>query len=353
MTGNSALAAEILESSAGGFASAANRLLEQRAASDQSLDAGRGSWKPHFEQRILELAAAVRLDDPGLFRDRVEWLRRACQTRGTDEAPLRISLESLRDALREELPENISAAVSASVDQAVSSFDIPLAPGNDRLDGTTAEGRLSLSYLRACLEGRSPDAIGLIKDAAAQGTPVRSLLLDVLVPAQKETGQLWHTGDISVAEERLVSETTRQLLTILTDRHAVEQRADRTMLAASVAGNAHDLSIRVITALFQLEGWRCLFLGADVPRDEIASAVAAFEAPLVLLNATLSTQLKELKNTVARIRATAPEARILIGGLALQGSPDLWKKFDADAYAADADSALEIGESLLADRSRD
>jgi methanogenic corrinoid protein MtbC1 len=348
MSLNNALAAEILESSAGGFASAANRLLEQHAASEATLETGRSSWKPHFEQRILELAAAVRLEDPALFRDRVEWLRRACQARGTDEGPLRISIESLRDALREELPQDMSAVVSATVDQAVRSFDAPLAPGNDRLDGTTAEGRLSLEYLRACLEGRTVDAIGLIKDAAAKGKPVGRLLLDVLVPAQKETGQLWHAGDISVAEERLVSETTRQLLTILADRYSIEQRTGRTMLAASVSGNAHDMAIRVIAALFQLDGWRCLLLGADVPRDEIADAARDFQVPLVLLNATLSTQLKELENTIARIRSVAPEAKILIGGLALQSSPDLWKKFDADAFALDAESALQVGESLLA-----
>lgn len=348
MSMNSALAAEILESSAGGFASAANRLLEKRAASEETLGTGQSSWKPHFEQRILELAAAVRLEDAALFRDRVEWLRRACQARGTDEGPLRTSIESLRDALREELPQDMSASVSATVDQALRSFDAPLAPGNDRLDVSTVEGHLSLEYLRACLEGRTADAIGLIKDAAAKGTPVRSLVLDVLVPAQKETGQLWHAGDISVAEERLVSETTRQLLSILVDRYSVEQRTGRTMLAASVSGNAHDMAIRVIAALFQLEGWRCLFLGADVPRDEIANAARDFEVPLVLLNATLSTQLKELGSTITRIRSVAPDAKILIGGLALQSSPGLWKKFDADAFAPDAVSALQVGQSLLA-----
>ena len=349
MTARNALAAEILESSAAGFASAANRLFEQRTAAAESGIAEPSSWIPHFRQRILELAAAVRVEDPDVFCGRVEWLRRACQARGTDEAPLQTSIESLRDALRDELPADMGEPVTAPVEQAVRSFGTPLSPSADYLDATTAEGQLSLEYLRLCFEGRTTAAVRLVAQAAADGTPLRALLLDVLVPAQKETGLLWHTGNLSVAEERLVSETTKQLLAILTDRYAPDVRGDRRMLAASVAGNAHDIAIRIIAMLYRLSGWECLFLGADVPPEEVAEAAATFNVDLVLLNATLSTQLRAIGRTIAGIRNAAPGAKVLIGGLALETSPELWKKFDADGYARDAVSALELGESLIAD----
>ena len=37
----------------------------------------------------------------------------------------------------------------------------------------------------------------------------------------------------------------------------------------------------------------------------------------------------------------------MIGGLALEDSRDLWSQLGADAYAADIQSAVAIGEKLL------
>jgi methanogenic corrinoid protein MtbC1 len=340
-----AMAAEILEASAPAYANAATAVLQRRIAADGS--ASSAAWKRNLIQRVLELAAAVRSAEPALFARRVDWLRRAYQARGADESELVAMLESLQQALGDELPAPLRDTVAEPLQLALSSIAQPLAPASAVIDAESAPGRLALQYLQACLEGRSDEAIALVLDSIDDDMTPQRVYLDVLVPAQRETGQLWHVGEISIAEERVVSETTRQLLTLISHEHAPGIASDRVVLGASVAGNAHDIGLRVITDLFRLAGWRALFLGADVPPTEIARAALLFGADLVVLNATLEVQLKELGRTIAEIREAAPRTRILVGGLVFAESPELWRQLGADGYAADAANAVDVGASLL------
>jgi methanogenic corrinoid protein MtbC1 len=348
MTQANPITAEILEASAAGYASAASALLERTV--DAALPDGWGSaeWKAHLTQRILELATAIRVDNPGLFARRVNWLRRAVRARGASEADLRTALESIKEALDQELPDALKESVEQPFEMALAVFDSDIEPEASALDVTTPHGKLALEYLATCLEARSEAATELILDALNQDMKPAEIYAEVLLPAQREIGQLWHVGDVSITEERLVTETTRTVMSLIVHQYAPEAESGKTVLAASVAGNAHDIGLRALAHLFRLAGWRTIFLGANTPSIEIARAAQAFNADLVLLNATLTTQLGTLGAVIEKIKQVASSSRILVGGLALEDSPDLWKSFGADGYAPDVQSAITIGAKLIA-----
>lgn len=348
MSDTNSLTAEILETSASGYASAASVLLHQ--ATDRSIPAGWGSaeWKSHLTQRILELATAVRVNEPGLFARRINWLRRAVRARGSDESDIRAALDSIRAALDQELPDNLKITVEQPIRLALEAFESDVEPEEAALDGSTPEGKLGLQYLTACLEAQSEQATKLILDALDAGMTPESVYADVLLPSQQEIGQLWHVGDVTVTEERLVSETTRAVMTLIVHQYAPTPSVGHTVIAASVAGNAHDIGLRALSHLFRLAGWRSIFLGANTPSTEIAYAAQAFDSDLILLSATLTTQLATLGAVIEKIRQVASGSKILIGGLALEDSPELWKTLGADGYAENVRSAVKIGADLVA-----
>jgi len=346
MTSPSKVAAEVLEASAAGYAAAAVALLQP--AGDAAHTASDGStWKSHFVQRLLDLAAAVRVDQPALFARRIAWLRRAAVARGADDLELRRALLSLKAALQRELPPHLGPAIAPAIELAVATFDEKISHEAMALDAAKPHDRIALRYLAACLEGDPQRAIALVLQELDGGLAPADAYVHVLLTAEREIGQLWHVGDSSVAEERLVSETTRDLMALIAAKYAPVASNGRTLVAAAVASNAHDIGLRAAVELFRLAGWRCLFLGANIPAAEIARAGEIFDADLLVLNATLTTQLKPLGDAIATIRSIAPARRILVGGLAFDDLPNLWKQVGADAYAASIEDAVAVGTALV------
>jgi MerR family transcriptional regulator, light-induced transcriptional regulator len=338
------IAAEMLEASAAGYAAAALALF----ASPETSGVDRATWKGHLVQRVLELAAAVRVAEPALFARRVAWLRRAAEARGVGEHELRRSLESLRAALQRELPDAIQPAVAPALELAAGAFAQPVTREPAELDGTDTLDRLALRYLATCLEGEPERAAALVLAEIANGLAPATAYTHVLLAAQREVGQLWHTGEVSIAEERLVTETTRELMALIAGQHAPRTAGGRTVIAASVSGNAHDMGLRAAADLFRIAGWRCLYLGANVPAAELARAADIFGADLVLLSATLETHLKPLGDAIAALRRGAPRSKVLVGGRAFEDAPQLAQQLGADAYAAAIDDAVAAGNALFA-----
>lgn len=349
MTEPNLTAAELLELSASGYAAiAAAELLESDTAIARQYGAGAlASWRANYVQRLLELSAALRIGSPAAFTSRVVWQHNAFLARGREASDLRTALRCLRATLVAELPETAGQPAAAYVDEALSALDAGVAPEACELDPSTPSGALALKYIAACLEGNPRRAIELVMDSSAARESLEAVYLDVIFPAMREIGRMWHGAEASVAEERVVSDTTRRLMTLLTHARARAGDSGRTVVSAAVAGNAHDMGVRAVADFFDSAGWRSLCLGADVPAGDVAGAAQFFGADLVVLATTLTTQLKNLQATIAALRASSGEGvSILVGGLAFADAPDLWRRLGADGYAG-AGEAVEIGRELV------
>jgi methanogenic corrinoid protein MtbC1 len=346
MTSLNVVAAEVLEASAAGYAAAAVALLHPPHGVDTPSSDG-STWNGHFTQRVLELAAAVRVDEPALFARRISWLRRAAVARGAADLDLRRALLSLKEALQREVPASLQTTIAPALELAIQSFDGAITPEAIALDAGKPHDRIALRYLAACLEGNPQRATALVLQELDRGLSPTDAYANVLLAAEREIGQLWHVGDVSIAEERVVSETTRDLMTLISTKCAPAQGVGRSLVAAAVASNAHDIGLRAVVDLFRIGGWRALFLGANVPAAEIARAADIFAADLVVLNATLTTQLKQLGDAIETIRSIAATRPILVGGFAFDGMPDLWKQLGADGFAPTVADAVAAGTALV------
>ncbi len=349
MTQPNAMAAELLEVSAAGYAAAAaSALLEDEAIRARYEPGAMALWKSALGQRLAELAAAVRVGEPTLFAARIAWQKKAFLARESDPDDLRHAILSLRRILPDELPEDLNQAVDPYLDEAIAALDVEYDPEPSGLDPKDAAGALALKYLGACLEGDTRRAIDLIMDAASGGMSLATIYVEVLLPAQKEIGRMWHRAEASVAEEHVVSETTRRLMAVLSHKRLPSTETGKTVLAATVASNAHDIGVRAVADLFEVAGWRVISLGANVPAADLASVVKFFDVDLVVLAATLTTQLKELEAAIEAIRATCEDTvKILVGGNVFSEAPELWRNLGADAYAAEINDAVDAGSQAV------
>lgn len=347
MTTSNAMASQILQSSASGYAGyAASDLLERNPGLAESLPTEPfSSWKAHLTQRVMELAAALRAGEPEMFAARVRWTKRTFDARGISAEFLAASLQSLRTVLSERLPADASTDACRLIEISLGALSNDSTDtAADALDASKADDRLALRYLQLILEGNISAAIDRILSEQSNGTDITHLYTRVLLPAQREVGRLWHLGELTIAEEHLVTAATARAMTLLADRAPSRTPNGRTMVAAAASGNVHDVGLRAVSDLFQLQGWRSLCLGSDIPLRELPSSLVYFDADLLLLSATLSTHVQPIERSIALIREHCDKPiLIMVGGAAFDEIDGLWKKVGADRYSLTIDEAVRIG----------
>jgi len=310
-------------------------------------------WRQHFSQRVTELSLALENQEPGLFISRLQWTKQAIESREQSaaqsypsDALMVSSLRSLRYALIEVLHDNLNPKLIDLLDTAEQEVHANL-PGDVALTPDTLTGRTALLYLEAALSGNSRQAANIVLNELHKNIDTKTAFLNVLMPAQKEIGRLWHIGEVTVAEEHLVTATTQHTMALIVQEAGRKPSNGHTAICASVAGNAHDLGIRAISYLLEIEGWQSIYLGSDTPPQDLAPVIEYYDADIALLSLALSVQLPALTNAITAVRAVNPEVHILTGGNAFNGLNGLWKKTGADGYAPDGEQAIELAKAFV------
>jgi methanogenic corrinoid protein MtbC1 len=345
MSSKERFVAQILETSAHGYAGLSASLLVERGPEivKRYEPDGFSNWKAQLQRWLLDLSAALHAGEPKLFEARMLWTRSVFVSRQVSVDDLQTALAALRDTLRERLPADSADLAVQPIDRALEAVTEP------QVDDATDEpvGRAALSYLKTILDGKPREAIEPLLAAVGDEASVKKAYLEVLVPAQRETGRMWHAGALSIAEEHLITATTQRAMALLCERGRSSSRKDRTVLLACVAGNVHDIAVRAISDFHEMAGWRAINLGPDVPHDEIARSVTFFDADVVMLAATLDPHLKAVQQVIEQIRAIEDrDVKVIVGGPVFERVPDLWKKVGADGYAARIEDAEPLGSRL-------
>ncbi len=86
-------------------------------------------------------------------------------------------------------------------------------------------------------------------------------------------------------------------------------------------------------------------LGKDVPADRILAETVGGGYHMVGLSALMTSTMKTMAATVARLRESAPDVYVLVGGASV--SDAFARSIGAHGFAPDAVSTVRLVESLL------
>jgi DNA-binding transcriptional MerR regulator len=100
----------------------------------------------------------------------------------------------------------------------------------------------------------------------------------IIFPFMERIGVLWITGHINPAQEHLVSNIIRQKLIVGTDAVSSHLQAGKTGLLFLPEGEFHELGLLFIHFLLKSRGVQVLYLGANVPIDDV-EYVISFKKP--------------------------------------------------------------------------
>ncbi|MBA2453941.1 MAG: cobalamin B12-binding domain-containing protein [Chloroflexia bacterium] len=180
---------------------------------------------------------------------------------------------------------------------------------------------LARSFMDHAMQGDAAGARRTVLSAYNSGMPLAEIYDDVLRPALYEVGRRWADGDVTIVQEHELSAIVRDLIGELVAETQRPTTPSDVILAACVAGETHDLGLRMVSHLLETEGYSVHFLGANVPADSILDGARMRRATIVLLSTTLEENIPELIATLRALNTLPPDERprIIVGGQVLIG----------------------------------
>ncbi len=325
---------------------------------DPTMDARYGDdglrlWKAEIRLRLQHLAEAIAADRPALFVQNAIWSRAAFLAREVDDSDLRRNLACMREICNEQLAKDTGPTAVRFIDLATEAIRKQAEELPSEICRERPNAALARLYLLHLLQRNQEQAANLVFEAAREGKPIPEIYETIITPALAEIGRMWHLQEASVADEHYCTAATQMIMSQLRARMTRKADNGRRLLALSVGGDLHDLGIRMVADIFEMEGWRTEYLGANMPTVEVLRTLedehgqAAFDLVAVSANTTLS--VRSIADLIDAIRAhpTSSHVPVLVGGAPFRIVDDLWDVVGADGFARDAVSGLRIAEQLV------
>jgi MerR family transcriptional regulator, light-induced transcriptional regulator len=143
---------------------------------------------------------------------------------------------------------------------------------------------------------------------------------EVLLPVMHDVGDLWERGDAGVCEEHFASAFVREKIAgILEDLDTGAARGPEAV-CAGVPGEKHELGLMAAAVHLAVRGWRLVYLGPEVPHDELRRVLHARRPALFCTSLVVRVGVADFRTLVRALRAAAPEGtEVVIGGGGVPG----------------------------------
>lgn len=206
--------------------------------------------------------------------------------------------------------------------------------------------KLRGAYCDAILSGSAELAQKVIDNGLAAGVIPSRLYLDVLMPTQVEVGARWHRGDVTIPQEHIATQITLRQMARLRGMLKSRLKLGLKAVVSSVEGDQHFIGAQAIADFLVVDGWEVDFLGADIPTDHLVPYAKARGANLVCVSVSLTSLIPTAQKLITELRKIPAGPKILIGGAAFIGNPDLAKSVQADAFALHPQEAVTLARQV-------
>lgn len=181
-------------------------------------------------------------------------------------------------------------------------------------DMPTANGASDLVLVALTL-ARSLDAAALDSELrrAVSRLGTTTFIEMLAAPLLRRVGDEWHAGRLTPAQEHLVSTTVHDIV-VEVMRSFANQNGASKLLVTTPAGERHVIGAALVGAAAAVDGWNVLYLGADLPAEEIAQAARAAAVRAVAVSVVYVEQRKSVLAELRTLRANLPPTVLLIVG---------------------------------------
>ena len=215
--------------------------------------------------------------------------------------------------------------------------DVPLS--DQFLEGQYSGYRTA--YLNALLRSDTREAYAVIDHAREQGVTILGIYEGILRAVMHEVGRLWHLSKLTVDKEHYCSSVTQTVMSRFYDELFLQPRNHRSLICCAVGSELHEIGGRMLSDLFEYDGWDTFYLGAAIPEKALLHAISEHKPDLIALSVTMPQHLQECESMVRAVKKQYPEIQVAVGGRAFILTTRIWEKWPVDFYAETAAELIE------------
>jgi 5-methyltetrahydrofolate--homocysteine methyltransferase len=197
--------------------------------------------------------------------------------------------------------------------------------------------------------GEDQEVAKLVQEALDQGLAPGEILQGGLIAGMDEVGRDFKAGDLFVPEVLIAARAMQAGMGVLRPLLAESDVPSAgKYVIATVKGDLHDIGKNLVKMMLEGAGFETIDLGTDVGPEAFVEAVQEHRPQLMGMSALLTTTMVQMKATIEALEEAGlrGSVKIMVGGAPVTDA--FAKEIGADAYAADAASAVDVARGLAA-----
>ncbi len=192
---------------------------------------------------------------------------------------------------------------------------------------------------------------GQITKELLQTQPPLEIVNREIIPALDDVGKGFEEKTVYLPQLLMSAEAAKEAfeqIKLTFPASSGENDGKGPFVLATVEGDVHDIGKNIVKLLLENYGFSVIDLGKNVPPQAVVDGVVAHNAPLAGLSALMTTTVPAMEETIRRLRISAPQCKIIVGGAVL--TPEYAKKIGADAYGKDAMATVRYAERIVKEK---
>lgn len=199
-------------------------------------------------------------------------------------------------------------------------------------------------WIKACLSFDALKADEVINQAFAIN-PVETVCFEILQKGLQQVGALWYLDQATVQQEHFATAQAVRRIETLISAAPAPARA-QTVLVGCPAGEWHNFPVLLLTLLLRRRGLRVVYLGANLPLEQMEATAAAVRPDLIVLASQQLTTAAALHAAAGLFQRSGMP--LAYGGLIFNRVPELRARIPAYFLGETLEDSLESIEKLLA-----
>ena len=202
------------------------------------------------------------------------------------------------------------------------------------------------SDLNSPIKKGQQGVVEYVKQALESGFSPKEILNEGLIKGMDVIGKSFKANEIYVPEVLIAARAMKAGMAILKKPLAeTGVKPVGTFIIGTVKGDLHDIGKNLVAMMMEGAGFHIIDLAIDVSAERFISAMKENPDAIVGMSALLTNTMVGMEGNIKSFRNAGLQNPIIIGGAPVD--EEYARKINANGYAKDAATAVEIAKQIL------